>query len=286
MSTPSLRKGKVRDIYDLGNNKLVIITTDRISAFDFPLQPDIPDKGRILQALSLFWTDLLDVGYHLITDDGCMPEPLKSDPSLKGRAMLVEKAEVIPFECVVRGYLCGSAWKDYQNSGEVCGIKLPMGLKQNMPLPKPIFTPATKAQTGHDENVSYETLEKALGVDLASWLEITSLEMYEEGAKHCWERGLILADTKFEFGLLKHMGDERVLIDEVMTPDSSRFWPVDKYWLGVSIRSFDKQFVRDYLEQSGWDKNSPPPSLPPKVIQKTQFKYIEAYERITKKKWV
>lgn len=282
----NVRHGKVRDIYDVGPTELVIVTTDRISAFDHVLPNEIPDKGRILQAVSLFWTDLLDVSYHLITDDvERMPDFIKNDPLMKGRAMLVEKAEVIPFECVVRGYLCGSAWKDYQNSGEVCGIKLPMGLKQNMPLPKPIFTPATKAETGHDENISYETLEKALGKELASWLESKSLELYKDGVKHCWERGIILADTKFEWGLLKHMGNERVLIDEVMTPDSSRFWPVDKYWLGVSIRSFDKQFVRDYLETCGWDKNSPPPPLPPKVIQKTQFKYIEAYERITEKKW-
>lgn len=281
-----MRSGKVRDIYDVSDTELVIVTTDRISAFDHVLPTLIPDKGRILQALSLFWTDILDVGYHLITDDvERMPDFIKNDPLMKGRAMMVEKAEVIPFECVVRGFLCGSAWKDYQNTGEVCGIKFPPGLKQNMPLPKPIFTPATKAATGHDENISYETLEKALGKELASWLESKSLDLYQDGAKHCWERGLILADTKFEWGLLKHMNGEKVLIDEVMTPDSSRFWPVDKYWLGVSIRSFDKQFVRDYLEQSGWDKNSPPPPLPPRVVQKTKFKYIEAYERITGKKY-
>jgi len=287
--TKLLRSGKVRDIYEVSDTELVIVTTDRISAFDRVLKPEVPDRGRILQAVSLFWADKLDVQYHLASRPGeiddALPEPFKSDPAFKGRSMLVEKAEVIPFECVVRSFLCGSAWKDYQKTGAICGIKLPPGLKQNMPLPKPIFTPATKAETGHDENVSYETLEKVLGIELASWLEATSLEIFEIGAKHCWERGLILADTKFEFGLLKHMGDERVLIDEVMTPDSSRYWPVDKYWLSTSIRSFDKQFVRDYLEKSGWDKESDPPTLPARVIDKTRFKYIEAYERITEKVW-
>jgi phosphoribosylaminoimidazole-succinocarboxamide synthase len=285
--TQTCRHGKVRDIYDLGGNELVIITTDRISAFDQVLKPEIPNRGRILQALSLFWADLLDVGYHLISDeDHHMPDFVRGNPYLAGRAMLVEKAEVIPFECVVRGFLCGSAWKDYQKTGEVCGIKLPAGLKENMPLPQPIFTPATKAQTGHDENISYEVLEKAVGEERAAWLESKSIELYEDGRKHCWEKGLILADTKFEWGILKHMEDEVVLIDEVLTSDSSRLWPIDQYQLGTSIASYDKQFVRDWLEQSGWDKNSTPPVLPDEVVQKIKQKYIDAYELITSKKWL
>jgi phosphoribosylaminoimidazole-succinocarboxamide synthase len=280
-----VRRGKVRDIYDLDTlgrkNELVIVTTDRISAYDQILPNEIPDRGKILTEVSVFWSEILDVYYHLIsTNLAHLPEVFRL-PELEGRVMLVEKAEVIPFECVVRGYLAGSAWQDYQNTGEVCGIKLPKGLKQNQALPTPIFTPATKAETGHDLNISFEFMANQIGLELASDLESKSVALYMDAADHCWQRGLILADTKFEWGKLKHVSDDIVLIDEVITPDSSRFWPIEGYELNQSLPSYDKQFVRDYLGSTSWDKNSPPPSLPEEVVAKTMEKYIEAYRLIT-----
>jgi phosphoribosylaminoimidazole-succinocarboxamide synthase len=280
-----MRRGKVRDIYELGTNMLIIVTTDRISAFDYVLPNAIPDKGKILTAMSLFWAEKLEAFYHSIsTDPNQMPEAFRT-PELAGRSMMVERAEVIPFECVVRGYLCGSGWKDYQRTGEVCGIKLPKGLKENQQFPTPIFTPATKAETGHDENISFQQMADALGAELASELEQRSIELYVQAAERAWHAGIIIADTKFEWGRLKHASGDLCLIDEVLTPDSSRFWPLDQYRLGGSMPSFDKQFVRDWLDQSGWDKNSPPPALPDEIVAKTMDKYIEAYERITGKKY-
>jgi phosphoribosylaminoimidazole-succinocarboxamide synthase len=285
----AVKRGKVRDIYELGDseqfvnrkNELLIVTTDRISAYDHVLPNLIPDKGKILTSLSIFWSEMLDVYYHLISPQlEHLPEAFRL-PELKGRTMLVEKAEVIPYECVVRGYVAGSAWKDYQKTGEVCGIKLPKGLKQNQALPTPIFTPATKAASGHDLNVSFDEMANQIGLDLATDLESKSVALYMDAADHCWQNGLILADTKFEWGTLKHVSDDLALIDEVITPDSSRFWPIEGYELNQNLPSFDKQFVRDYLESTSWDKNSPPPELPDEVVNKTREKYIEAYQMIT-----
>lgn len=276
-----MKHGKVRDIYDLGKNELLIVTTDRISAFDYVLPNFVPDKGKILTSLSIFWSEMLDVYYHLISDQlEHFPEVFRL-PELKGRTMLVEKAEVIPYECVVRGYVAGSAWKDYQNTGAVCGIKLPKGLKQNQALPTPIFTPATKAVSGHDLNVSFDEMANQIGLELATDLESKSVALYMDAADHCWQNGLILADTKFEWGILKHVSDDLVLIDEIITPDSSRFWPIDEYELNQNLPSFDKQYVRNYLETTSWDKNSSPPELPDEVVNKTREKYIDAYRMIT-----
>lgn len=278
-----VKRGKVRDVYDVGETMLVIVTTDRISAFDHILPNGITDKGKVLTQISLFWANYLDVYYHIIsTDPAHMPDAFKT-PELEGRSMFVEKAKVIPFECVVRGYLCGSGWKDYQRTGEICGIKLPPGLKENQQFPSPIFTPATKAEVGHDENVPCSRLVEALGNDLASELESRSIGLYMQAAEYAWNKGIIIADTKFEWGTLPHSSDDLALIDEVLTPDSSRLWALEDYQLGVSIPSFDKQPVRNWLEASGWDKNSPPPELPPEIVEQTRQRYLEAYKKITGK---
>jgi phosphoribosylaminoimidazole-succinocarboxamide synthase len=280
-----VRRGKVRDIYDLGDT-LLLVSTDRISAFDWVLPTGIPDKGRVLTQLSSFWFEYFkDVPNHMIScdvDDFDLP-PGVDRSMLDGRAMLVRKTSVVPIECVVRGYLSGSGWKEYQETGAVCGIELPTGMKESEKLPGAIFTPATKAEQGqHDENISYDEVCAQVGRELAKQLSQRSIDLYTRGAEYAASLGIIIADTKFEFGLID---DELILIDEVLTPDSSRFWPTDAYKPGHSPPSFDKQFVRDWLTESGWDKNSPPPELPPEVVEKTRAKYIEAYERLTGKKF-
>ncbi len=274
-----VRRGKVRDIYDLGD-KLLLVSTDRISAFDWVLPTPIPDKGRVLTQIAAFWFDLLGEPNHVITTDvNQMDLPDDVDRSLlAGRTTLCRKAQVVPVECVVRGYLAGSGWAEYQRSGTVCGIPLPAGLQESAQLPEPIFTPATKAATGHDENISFERMVEIAGRSVAEELRRRSLEIFRRGAEYALQRGIIIADTKFEFGWA---GDELILIDEVLTPDSSRFWPADQYQPGRSQPSFDKQYVRDWLSSTSWDKNSPPPPLPDDVVQKTREKYLEAYQRIT-----
>jgi phosphoribosylaminoimidazole-succinocarboxamide synthase len=274
-----VRRGKVRDIYDLGE-ELLLVSTDRISAFDWVLPTGIPDKGRVLTQISRFWFDRLDEPNHVITTDVeevNLPEGVDRRP-LAGRSMLVRKTEVVPIECVVRGYLSGSGWKEYQKSQSVCGIKLPAGLRESDKLPEPIFTPATKEESGHDENISFERMIELVGRDVSEELRRRSLDVYQRGADHARSRGIIIADTKFEWG---RVGDEIILIDEVLTPDSSRFWPADDYQPGRGQASYDKQFVRDWLETTGWDKNSQPPDLPAEIVDKTRAKYIEAFERLT-----
>ena len=273
------RRGKVRDVYDLGD-RLVLVATDRLSAFDWVLPTPIPDKGHVLTALTLFWLDFLRVPNHLLsTDLAAMGPAFAVHPELAGRTCLVRKANVVPIECVVRGYLAGSGWKEYQQSGTVCGLALPSGLRQSERLPEPIFSPATKEESGHDQNISFERMAILVGRELAETLRARSLDVYGRAAEHASSRGLILADTKFEWGHAP--GGELLLIDEVLTPDSSRYWPADSYRIGVSPPSYDKQFVRDWLEASGWDKNSPPPPLPDEVVERTRQKYREAYERLT-----
>jgi len=275
-----VRRGKVRDVYDLGD-RLVIVASDRISAFDWVLPTPIPDKGRVLTALSLFWFDFLGVPNHLLgTDMKDMPAKFAARADeLAGRTVLVRKARVVPVECVVRGYLAGSGWKEYRAGGAVCGIPLPPGLRQSEQLPEPIFTPATKEEVGHDENISFERMAQITGLDVAEELRRRSLDVYRRAAEYARSRGILIADTKFEWGALP--GGELILIDEVLTPDSSRFWPADGYRVGISPPSFDKQFVRDWLETTGWDKNSPPPEVPPEVVGPTRAKYLEAFERLT-----
>lgn len=274
------RRGKVRDVYDLGD-RLVIVATDRISAFDWVLPTPIPDKGRILTDMTLFWLRFLSVPNHLIsTDLADMPaEFQRQRDALAGRTMLVKKTQVVPIECVVRGYLAGSGWKDYCQSGSVCGIRLPTGLAQSQQLPQPIFTPATKAESGHDENISWEQMIQVTGAELAGRLRDQSIDLYRRAAEFAKERGILIADTKFEWGTLPD--GELILIDEVLTPDSSRFWPADQYRTGISPPSFDKQFVRDWLESTSWNKNSPPPPLPPEVAERTRAKYLESLQRLT-----
>jgi phosphoribosylaminoimidazole-succinocarboxamide synthase len=274
-----VRRGKVRDIYDLGD-RLLFVATDRISAFDWVLPNGIPDKGRVLTQLSEMWFERLDVPHHLLTMDlDAVQLPASVDKeSLKGRSMVVKKTEVVPIECVIRGYLSGSGWKEYQKTRSVCGISLPAGLRESERLAEPIFTPATKEESGHDINISFERMCEIVGRDTASRLKTLSLEIYRRGAEHALQKGIIIADTKFEFGSI---GGQLILIDEVLTPDSSRFWPVDSYEPGRSPPSFDKQFVRDWLETTGWDKNSSPPTLPPDVVEKTRAKYVDAYTRLT-----
>jgi len=273
------RRGKVRDVYDFGD-RLLFVASDRISAFDHILPNGIPRKGEVLTRLSQFWFSLLSVPHHFLTNDvTTLPLPAGADvASLTGRSMVVMKTEVVPVECVVRGYLAGSGWKEYRQSGTVCGIKLPAGLKESSRLPEPVFTPATKADSGHDENISFDQMCNDVGTDLSTRLRDISLQVYSEGCAHANTKGIIIADTKFEFGL---KNTNIILIDEVMTPDSSRFWPADQYEAGRSQTSCDKQFVRDWLEQSGWDKNSPPPILPEDVVQRTSKRYIEAFELLT-----
>jgi phosphoribosylaminoimidazole-succinocarboxamide synthase len=276
------RRGKVRDVYDLGD-RLLFIATDRISAFDWVLPSGIPDKGRVLTALSEFWFGFLGEPHHLLsTDLAALGLPPEMDlAALTGRAQIVRKTEVVPIECVARGYLVGSGWKEYRTSGTVCGIPLPKGLVEADRLPEPIFTPATKAESGHDENISFETMVAAVGRDLAEELKRRTLAIYARAAEYAQSKGIILADTKFEFGRLPT--GEILLIDEVLTPDSSRFWPADQYAPGRSPPSFDKQFVRDWLETTTWDKNSPPPELPQEIVTRTRAKYIEAYERLAER---
>jgi phosphoribosylaminoimidazole-succinocarboxamide synthase len=276
------RRGKVRDVYDLGS-RLAIVATDRISAFDWVMPNGIPGKSRVLTEMTLFWLKFLDVPNHLISANiADMPEPFRLQPQVfGGRTMLVEKTDVIPVECVARGYLAGSGWKEYKASRTVCGIPLPDGLQDASSLPEPIFTPATKAEQGlHDENIPFEKMIEAVGRDAAEELRTRTLDVYRRGAEHAAARGIILADTKLEWGRLP--SGELILIDEVLTPDSSRYWPKDTYREGISPPSFDKQFVRDWLETTGWDKASPPPPLPDDVVSRTAEKYEEALERLTK----
>lgn len=277
------RHGKVRDIYDLGD-KLVIVATDRISAFDWVLPTGIADKGRVLTGLTLFWLDWLKIANHsLSTDVKQMGSAFAAQESvLRGRTMLVKKTEVVPVECVVRGYLAGSGWKEYKKSQSVCGIKLPAGLQESQQLPEPIFTPATKEESGHDINIPFEEMVKITGKQTADTLRERSIDIYRRAAEFARGKGIIIADTKFEWGKLP--SGELILIDEVLTPDSSRFWPMAGYKPGGSPPSFDKQFVRDWLETTTWDKNSTPPNLPDDVVAKTRDKYLEAYERISGKK--
>ena len=273
--------GKVRELYAVGDDQLLLVATDRISAFDVVLPTPIPDKGKVLTGLTDHWLDLLGVPNHRIaTALAEFPEPLQEHAdALEGRAMLCRRAEVVLIECVARGYLAGSGWAEYRRAGTVCGLPLPDGLQESSQLPEPIFTPSTKAPIGeHDENISFEETVARVGADLAGRLRELTLDLYTRAAGHALERGIILADTKFEFGTLPD--GELILIDEVLTPDSSRFWPSDEYEPGRGQASFDKQYVRDWLSDSGWDKQPPGPELPAEVVARTRDRYVEAYERL------
>jgi phosphoribosylaminoimidazole-succinocarboxamide synthase len=276
-------RGKVRDLYSL-NGQLLLVATDRISAFDYVLASGIPEKGRVLTQLSLFWFDFLKdtVSNHLVTADVTQyPAPLQQyADQLRGRSMLAHKAQMIDIECVVRGYISGSAWKEYQRDGAVCGIKLPAGLRDSDKLPEPIFTPATKALSGHDENISFHEMSKRTGPELAEQLRDLSINIYKKAADYAASHGIIIADTKFEFG---HTAQGLVLADEVLTPDSSRFWPADQYQPGRAQESYDKQFVRDYLESIKWNKQPPAPALPEEVARRTSEKYIQAYRLLARR---
>lgn len=269
--------GKIRDVYEFGETMLIIVTSDRVSAFNRTIPNlEIPDKGKILQSLSLYWSEVLEFKYHLISVD---PSQLPNDfrgPEFENRTMLVEKAVVIPFECVVRGYLTGSAWKNYQETGEVFGIKLPAGLKENQQFPKPLFTPTRKSD--NDLNVSFEIMASELGLELTAEIEALSIELYQDASQIAWSNGIIIADTKFEWGIVPHMENELVVIDEVLTPDSSRFWNLADYKLGYYINSFDKQYLRDWLNHHG-------EPVPEDVARYTREKYVQAYEGITGQKW-
>ncbi|HXU40944.1 MAG TPA: phosphoribosylaminoimidazolesuccinocarboxamide synthase [Burkholderiales bacterium] len=280
-SLPRLGKGKVRDIYAVGNDKMLIVTSDRLSAFDVVLTDPIPDKGRVLNEMANFWFGRLG---HIVPNQltGVDPESVVSSSEksqVQGRSVVVKKLKPLPIEAVVRGYIIGSGWKDYQKTGKVCGIELPKGLQQAQKLPEPIFTPATKAETGHDENISFDEAAKLVGKDVAAKVREISIRLYKEASEYAAKKGIIIADTKFEFGL--DSNSQIVLIDEVLTADSSRFWPADSYKVGISPPSFDKQYVRDYLETLDWDKTPPAPKLPAEVIKKTSEKYREALERLT-----
>jgi phosphoribosylaminoimidazole-succinocarboxamide synthase len=283
-SLPRIGKGKVRDIYAVGADKMLILVSDRLSAFDVVLSDPIPDKGRVLNEMANFWFAKLGhvVPNHLT---GVDPESVVGSPDekaqVRGRSIVVKKLKALPVEAVVRGYIIGSGWKDYQKTGAICGITLPKGLQQAQKLPEPIFTPATKAESGHDENISFERMGEIVGRPLAEKIRATSIRLYREAADFAATRGILIADTKFEFGT-----DEKgnlVLIDEVLTADSSRFWPADEYRVGISPPSYDKQYVRDYLETLDWNKTAPAPKLPPDVITRTSAKYREALERLTGK---
>ncbi len=285
---PLIGRGKVRDIYKIGDDKLLIVTTDRLSAFDVVMPNPIPLKGRVLTQISVFWLKLLSsvVPNHLITADihemGLSQDLLKKFGAvLEGRSMLVKRAKPFPVECIVRGYVTGSGWKDYLSTGAICGHVLPKGLRQCEKLPKPIFTPSTKAEVGHDENIDFNQAAKLVGEDTARALENLSIALYQKGADYAETKGILIADTKFEFGVLD---DKIILIDEIMSPDSSRFWPKDRYEVGHDQPSFDKQIIRNYLSGLTWDKKPPAPQLPPEIIEKTSRAYIEAYERLTGKK--
>jgi phosphoribosylaminoimidazole-succinocarboxamide synthase len=279
-----LNKGKVRDIYETDADHLLIVTTDRISAFDYVLPNPIPSKGICLTQLSKFWFDYTKkiVPNHVVsTELQDFPKSLQAfKDELLNRSMLVKKTKVVPIECIVRGYISGSAWKSYKNDGTVCGVKMPSGLKESDQFDEPLFTPSTKAEKGHDINISYEKMKELVGDIIASQLHNISLEIYNKAATYARKKGIIIADTKFEFGMINN---EIIFIDEALTPDSSRFWPADQYKPGQSQPSFDKQYVRDYLESTDWDKNSASPQLPEHVILETQKKYQEAYEKITGK---
>ena len=275
-----LRSGKVREVFDLGEN-LLLVATDRLSAFDVILPDPIPGKGAVLNQISAFWFQRFTFAKnHFVTAEfDKFPEQLRPfRDQLAGRSMLVKKTQPLAIECVVRGYLAGSAWKDYQQTGAVCGVKLPAGLELASKLPGPIFTPATKSEAGHDLNIDCGEAVRLIGAELIEIARDLSLEIYNKGSQYAAERGIIVADTKFEFG--RH-GDELLLIDECLTPDSSRFWPADQYRVGISQPSFDKQFVRDYLETLDWNKTSPGPKLPREIIEKTSAKYLEAFQRLT-----
>jgi phosphoribosylaminoimidazole-succinocarboxamide synthase len=290
MSEPSLlrceipgftpKSGKVRDVYDLGD-RLVIVASDRISAFDWIMTTPIPGKGILLTAMTKFWLDELKVRNHFLSDDlQSLPQAFRDRAAaLAGRTMIVKKASVVPFECVARGYLAGSGWKEYRSHGTVCGVPLPAGLRESEKLPEPIFTPATKAESGHDINVSFEIMAAEVGEELTAELRRRTLAVYSRAAVIAERRGIILADTKLEWGLLPN--GEIILIDEVLTPDSSRFWPAETYRPGEPPPSFDKQYLRDWLESTGWDKSSPPPPLPAEVVEQTAAKYREAMARLT-----
>jgi len=282
-SVPLLKRGKVRDIYDLGDS-LLIVATDRISAFDVVLPTPIPDKGKVLTLMSLFWFDYLsDIAEnHLITGDvNEFPEELKKyGDQLKDRSMLVKKAEVFPIECIVRGYITGSAMKEYKKTGEVCGIKLPSGLREADKLPEPIFTPSTKAEEGHDINISFEKMVDIVGKEAAETLRDLSLRLYKKASEYAEQRGIIIADTKFEFGVID---GKVVIVDEVLTPDSSRFWPKDEYEPGRPQKSFDKQFIRDWLRSTDWKDGQEPPEIPEDIVQKTREKYLDALYKLTGK---
>ena len=281
---PLFKRGKVRDVYDLGD-QLLLVATDRISAFDFVLPSLIPDKGKILTQLSRFWFDFtayICPNHVMTTEFGKYPQALqKYKDILDKRSMLVKKTKVIPVECVVRGYLAGSGWKEYKESGKTSGIKLPPHLKESERLPNPIFAPATKAEEGHDLNISFKEMKKIVGNDdLAKKVKKTSLKLYQKASLYALSKGIIIADTKFEFGLDK---DDLILVDEIFTPDSSRFWPLQSYQPGRSQASLDKQFVRDYLLSSSWDRNSVPPPLPSQIIEQTRARYLEIYSLLTER---
>jgi phosphoribosylaminoimidazole-succinocarboxamide synthase len=278
-----IRRGKVRDVYQVDEDRLLIVATDRVSAFDCVIPTPIERKGEVLTALSQFWFTKLGhvVPDHLLTTNvEEMPSVVQNHADqLRGRSMLVRKTEVFPVECVVRGYITGSGWKDYQRTGEICGHKLPAGLRESEQLSEPIFTPATKAETGHDENISEQCMTEIVGHDVTASLRDISLTLYKQAAQYARERGIIIADTKFEFG--RDRDGRTLLIDEVLTPDSSRFWPADDYEVGRGQASFDKQYVRDYLETRDWNKQPPAPELPPEVAQATTTRYLEAYKLLT-----
>ncbi len=281
---PLIHRGKVRDVYEVNESRLVLVATDRISAFDCVMPTAIPHKGKVLTALSAFWFGYLShlTDHHLITTDiEKMPANIGQNESLKGRSMLVKRTKVFPVECVVRGFLEGSGWKDYQRSGKICGHDLPSGLRQCEKLPKPIFTPATKAQTGHDENITEQEFAEIVGAETAATLSSLSLEIYKTASKYALTRGIIIADTKFEFGLDEN--NEILLIDEVLTPDSSRFWSAETYEPGHAQPSFDKQFVREYLETLDWNKQPPAPELPLEIVKATTERYLAAYRLLTGK---
>lgn len=277
-----IHRGKVRDVYEIDDTRLLLVATDRLSAFDCVLPTLIPHKGEVLTQLSAFWFSRLSgiVDNHLITTEAsAMPDPVPAILSLGGRSTLAKRTQVFPVECIVRGYLEGSGWKDYQTTGAVCSYNLPRGLKQCDRLPEPIFTPATKAASGHDENIDFENFAAIIGHDTADLLRTTSLELYRQAAEYALDRGIIIADTKFEFGT--DADGNILLIDEVLTPDSSRFWEADKYEPGRAQASFDKQFVREYLETLDWDKTPPAPELPPEIANATAERYLEAFRLLT-----
>jgi phosphoribosylaminoimidazole-succinocarboxamide synthase len=284
-SLPRIGRGKVRDIYAVGEDKMLIVVSDRLSAFDVVLGDPIPDKGRVLNEMANFWFEKLG---HIVPNQltGIDPESVvkaeDEKAQVRGRSIVVKKLKPLPIEAVVRGYIIGSGWKDYQKTGKICGIDLPKGLRQAQKLPEPIFTPATKAAEGHDENISFDEVVQLIGRETADKVRDISIRLYKEASEYAATKGIIIADTKFEFGA--DAKGNLVLIDEVLTADSSRFWPADSYQVGVSPPSFDKQFVRDYLETLDWDKTPPAPRLPPEVIAKTSQKYREALERLTGRK--